>query len=659
VKAGRIVRGLLAAAIGACPGAASGQDSAPSPSPPPLRPFYDYPFGPPTTSERALSVEEAIAAALAQASSYSQAQIEERIAGEDLRQTRAALRPQLTAPLTYFGTTPADRADGRVPSFAPSIGIHETSALMTASGALDLSGSLRAAHSHAREQLAAARAGTEAARRDLALATVDAYYGLALARQKRRLADESLAIAEGFAEITSEQSSAGEAEPAELHRARAEALKRRDELEQARAAESAGAGSLRALTGLDSSVYVAVARLGPELPPLGDFAQYAEAVVDSRPQLRQIDALSRAAEEEARAARGERRPQLAYALSAGFDALDLGQVRHYSGGAAIVSLRIPVFDFGASRSREAQARLRRQGLEAARETTARVLRQEFDTARAAAFSAVQRQGYARERAEASEKSLKALTNRYRRRKATITEVVDAQSAYAEARVAYYQAIADLSTARVRLEVDPVRAVFTPAPAPATSAPGPESCGLGPERAPQLVDLHLGMTVDDVRRRFPGVEVQSPKKTGLQNLKLEADDLARLPSNDPAFAPSKVALRFFEGRLYYFRVSYYAVTWESLGRFLTRVAGRLDLPGPWKAFYDWQLKTLRDAEDLSDMALECEGFRVRVGLGIEGVEGEQRPHVKVEDTAVVQRIRTREAEEARREAEEETSSPDNR
>src|SRR5260221_10879537 len=100
-------------------------------------------------------------------------------------------------------------------------------------------------------------------------------------------------------------------------------------------------------------------------------------------------------------------------------------------------------------------------------------------------------GNTRARAEASERSLKLLTNRYRRRKATITEVVDAQSAYAEARVAYYQAIADLSTARLRLEVDPVGAVFTPAPAPATSAPGRESCALGFDRAPQLVDLHLG------------------------------------------------------------------------------------------------------------------------------------------------------------------------
>jgi outer membrane protein TolC len=659
VNTSSLRRGLLAAATVVCPGTASAQERTPPPSPPPLRAFYDYPFGPATTSERALTVEEAIAAALVQASSYRQAQIEERIADEDLRQTRAALLPQLTAPMTYFGTTPAARAEGRVPSFAPSIGINETSALVVASGALDLSGSLRATRGHAHELLAAARAGAETARRELALTTVDAYYGLALARQKRRLADETLAIAEGFAELTSEQNSAGETGEAEMHRARAEALKRRDELEQARAAESAAADALRALTGIDGSVYLGVSRLGPELPPLGDFTQYTEAVVDSRPQLRQIDSLARASTAEERAARDERRPQVAYALSAGFDALDLGQVRHYSGGAAVVSLRIPVFDFGASRSREAQARLRREGLEAVRESTARALRQEFYTARATAFSAVQRLQYARERAEASERSLKLLTNRYRRRKATITEVVDAQSSYAEARVAYYQAIADLSTARVRLEVDPVRAVFTPAPAPTAQAPDLDACRLGRERAPQLVGLQLGMTVDDVRRRFPGVEVQSPKKTGLLNLKLEADDLAAVPSDDPAFAPSKVALRFFEGRLYYFRVSYYAVTWESLGRFLTRVAGRLDLPGQWRAFYDWQLKTLRDAEDLSDMALECEGFRVRVGLGIEGVEGEQKPHVKVEDTAVVQRLRTREAEEARREAEEQTSSPDNR
>jgi hypothetical protein len=212
---------------------------------------------------------------------------------------------------------------------------------------------------------------------------------------------------------------------------------------------------------------------------------------------------------------------------------------------------------------------------------------------------------------------------------------------------------------MRLEVDPVRAVFTPTPAPAAKAPTPEVCGFTSERAPQLVDLRLGMTVDDVRRRFPGVENPSPKKSGLLNLKLEGDDLAVLPSDDPAFAPSKVALRFFEGRLYYFRVSYYAVTWDSLGRFLTRVAGRLALPGEWKAFYDWRLKTVREAEDLSDMALECQGFRVRAGLGIEGVEDEQRPHVKVEDTAILQRLRTREAEESRREAEEQTSSPDRR
>jgi len=119
------------------------------------------------------------------------------------------------------------------------------------------------------------------------------------------------------------------------------------------------------------------------------------------------------------------------------------------------------------------------------------------------------------------------------------------------------------------------------------------------------------------------------------------------------------LRFFDDHLYYFRVSYYGSTWSSLGDFLTRTAAQMAVDGSWKAFYDWELKTLRDAEDLSDMALECRGFRIRVGLGIEGVGGEQKPHVKIEDTAVLQRLRLREAEEARKEAEDQAAASENK
>ena len=623
-------------------------------SPAPLRPFYDYPFGPTTASERRLSVAEAIAAALAQTSPYRQALLEEKSADEGVRQARATFLPQLTAPLTYFGTTPAHGAAAGVPSFAPSLGVNETTALVSAGGAVDVSGGLRASARRAHDARAAAQAGTAAARRDLVLATVDAYYGLALARQKRRLADETLAIAEGFAEITSEQQAAGEGADADLHRARAEALKRRDELEQARAAESAAADALRTLTGTPADVYLAVARLGPELPPLGPFSQYEEkVVVEARPQLRQLDALAQTAVDEERLARADRRPQLAYTVSAGFDAIDLGQLRRYSGGSAVVSLRVPVFDFGASRSREAQAEIRREEFEVMRESTRRALQQEFYSARAAAFSARGRQATAQERAVESEKSLKLVTNRYRRHKATITDVVDAQSAYSDARTAYYQAIADFSMARVRLEADPAASEFAPSrPAAAVkeSLP-PAACAASPGQAPEIVGLRLGMTVDDARRLFPTIEETRTKKGGIVNIKLDEQDLASLPPpSDPRFKPTKVALRFYEDHLYYFRVSYYDATWASLGDFLVHAAAQMAVDGSWKAFYDWELKTLRDAEDLSDRALECRSFRVRVGLGIEGVGGDQKPHVKVEDPAILRALRLREAEEARKEAE---------
>ena len=71
------------------------------------------------------------------------------------------------------------------------------------------------------------------AKRELTLATVDAYYGLVLARQKRHLADETLALAEAFVNLAVRRQARGEGEAADLYRIRSAAATRRDELEQA------------------------------------------------------------------------------------------------------------------------------------------------------------------------------------------------------------------------------------------------------------------------------------------------------------------------------------------------------------------------------------------------------------------------------------------
>jgi outer membrane protein TolC len=331
-------------------------------------PYYDYPYGSRTPGHRSVSVEQAVELALRNASLYQQARFDEGIAGEDVRQARAAFLPQFSVPLTYVGnTTSRVRAPGDpvIYSFVSSSAINETSAFISATGALDLSGRLRAALRRSRAQLAAARAGTLAARRALAIATVDAYYGLALARQKRRLADETLALAEAFVKIAENLKARGEVEETDVLRARSAALLRRDELEQARAAESAAMDLLRALTGIDFGTHVAQPLLTNDLPSAADFDDYAEELIKGRPELNQLDALRRAAVEDAALARRELWPELTYSLNGGFDAADFRPLSRYSGGQAIVSLTAAARPSSASTSpsstggRAAAARRRR------------------------------------------------------------------------------------------------------------------------------------------------------------------------------------------------------------------------------------------------------------------------------------------------------------
>lgn len=443
----------------ATPEPSTPQEQSPLPQPQQRRvdrppPGFDRQGGTSDTTARSLTVDEAIALALGQTNAYRQAQFEERIAAQDVKQARAAFLPQLTVPLTYFGTTPSQVRAADEPltfSYVSSSAINETIGLAQAEGELDISGRLRASLGRSKRLLEAARAGTLVTRRALVLETVDAYYGLVLARQRRRLAEETLSLAEGFLKVTEGMMQRGEGEESDVLRARAQVSTRRDELEQARAGESAAMDVLRVLTGVDFSTPIDPSRIAQDLPTVSDFSSYTDELIKSRPELAQLDAQKRAALEDARIARSERLPQLSYTLNGGFDAADFKPLKRYAGGSATVTLTIPVFDFGASKSRETQARLRAQQFDDQRENALRLLKQEFYTARATALSALVRIKETEAGAVSAQQNMTLIFARYRVKKATITDVVDAQAAYAEARLAYFQAIIDYRTSRIRLE----------------------------------------------------------------------------------------------------------------------------------------------------------------------------------------------------------------
>jgi outer membrane protein len=434
---------------------ATSQTASPSASPSPGAPASS----PPDTEKliKPLTLDDAIRLALVQASTFEQARINERLAAEDVRQARAAFLPRLAAAPGVVYTSPAIGTSTppqtpRAPSFIGANAITEYQGLVNATGELDASGRLRATLRRNQALLEAARAGTEVARRALMLATNDAYFGLALAISNRRAAAQNVTDAEEFERITNLLLQGGEVAPVDAIRARLQTTARRDELEQARANEAAAADSLRVLVGYDFTTPIATTDLLLETPQAGEVERFTDAAIASRPEFAQFAAERRAAEQDVRIARSERRPQITYSINGGFvtDSLSPPNIREHTGTSAAVGVSIPLFDWGASRSREQQARLRAQAAESARTVAARGFAQQFFTARAQALAALARIRLATIGIADAESNVAASRARYRAGEAGIIEVTDAQNTLNARRTALYQAIFDYQSARARL-----------------------------------------------------------------------------------------------------------------------------------------------------------------------------------------------------------------
>jgi outer membrane protein TolC len=402
-----------------------------------------------------LTLDEALRLANVQASTYQSAILNERIAAEDVRQAQAAFKPKVSAPLEYIYTSPATGlppGEPRTQSFIANNAISEYLAMGTVAGDVDIAGKLRATLAKNRALLAAAHAGTEVARRALAQAVIEAYYGLALAIAQHRAAEGNLAAAEEFERITALLLSGGEVAQVDLTRAQLQTLARRDELERARVNEEVAAGSLRVFVNYEFDRPIATTELALALPTDAEYQQFKSTDVTRRPEFSQLEQQLRAAREEIRIARADRWPALSYSINGGFDTDSLRgpRLREHSGVSAQVSLTIPIFDWGATRSKERQAALRVQVAENERTIAQKGFTQQFFAAQAQAASAATRIRLAREGVTKAQDNLTASIARYRAGEAQIVEVTDAQTTLVTQRSALYQAIFDYQIALSRL-----------------------------------------------------------------------------------------------------------------------------------------------------------------------------------------------------------------
>lgn len=407
-------------------------------------------------SSNVVTLDEALRLANLQASAFQQAGFNEQIAAEDLRQAKAAFLPRLSAPLSYLYTTPATGlppGEPRAPSFIANNAVGEYQAYMEVSGDFDIAGRLRATVARNRSLLAAAHAGTEVARRALSQAVTETYYGLALASAQRRAAEQNLAAAEEFEHITSLLLSGGEVASVDLTRAQLQTIARRDELERARANEEVAAGSLRVLVGYDITKPISTSDLALATPTDAEVQRFKAADVSRRPDFLQFDSQLEAAKQDVKIARADRLPSLSYSILGGFDTDSLKgpRLKEHSGVSGLISLSIPIFDWGSTKSKERQARLKVQLAESERSVASRGFTQEFYAAQALAASAAVRVRLAAAGITQAESNLNASIARYRAGEAQIVEVTDAQTTLVTQRSAFYQALFDYQIALGRLK----------------------------------------------------------------------------------------------------------------------------------------------------------------------------------------------------------------
>ncbi|HEX8185508.1 MAG TPA: TolC family protein [Blastocatellia bacterium] len=440
----------------------AGRSQQPTPQSKPEQPLApSIPFAPPAAQQPArqvtpLALDEAVRLAGAQASSFQQARLNELIAAEDARQARLAFLPRVVSTFSHVYNSPALGAHPagtpREMSFINANAITEYEALLGLTGDIDTSGRLRATLRRSGALLEAARAGTEVARRALAQAVNEAYFGLALAAARRRSAEQSLTAASEFEQITQLLLDAGEVAEVDLTRARLQTATRRDEAEQARAAESVAADSLRIFVGYDFTAPIATTDIAIASPDLTELERFTSETIARRPELAQFEAERRAAEQEVKIAHADRLPQVSYFINSGFDtgSLKPSPLKMHTGVLASISVTIPIFDWGASRSRELQARLRARAAESQRELALRSFAQQFYTARAQALSAAARARILQSSIADAQRNVQTSIARYRGGEASIVEVTDAQTTLATQRAALFQALFDYQVARAHL-----------------------------------------------------------------------------------------------------------------------------------------------------------------------------------------------------------------
>jgi outer membrane protein TolC len=413
---------------------------------------------PPSTALPAITLQNALTRARQYGGQVQSATLAALQAKEDTAQTRAARLPSVNA-FNQFIYTEGNRTLSGV--FVANDGVH----VYNEQAVVHEEALAYIRHGEINRALAAeavARARVDVAARGVTATVVSNYYAIVLAQRKLINVRSSLGEAQRFFELTQQQERGGEVARADVVKAQIDLQQRQRDLQEAQLAIDKARIGLGVLIFPNLTVDFSVADdLQPPalLPPMEEARSQA---VDSSPDLRAATAGVQEAGGEMVVARYGYIPSLGLDFFYGLDANQFlvrtphpapeNGYRQNLGYVAQATLNIPVWNWGATRSKIKQAEIKRDQARLDLTLTQRELQGNLATGYAEARGAQAQLESLRSSVDLAAESLRLVLLRYQAGESTALEVVDAQNTSLQARNAYDEGLARYRVALANLQI---------------------------------------------------------------------------------------------------------------------------------------------------------------------------------------------------------------
>jgi outer membrane protein TolC len=383
-----------------------------------------------------ITMEDALARARAVSPQLLSANLGAQIAHQDTVQAKAALLPNAQAFSQYIYTQPNGTLTG---IFVSNDGPHVYNDQAQIHGDIYAPGKIADYH-RAIAAEAVARARADLAVRGIVATVAQNYYGMVVGERKLANAHASLNEAQTFLDITTKLEAGGEAAHVDVVKAQILVEQRQRDLQDAElAAEKARIGlavlifpnyrqNFTVEDNLDSAVTL------PDFPVIQSLAS------NNNPDIRAAQAAVLQSNYEVTSARAALYPSLSFDYFYGINANQFALHDPYGhnnlGSAAQAQLTVPIWTWGAARSKIRQAEMRVQQARADLTATQRELLGNLNSYYLEAQSAAAQLASLRRSVALSQDNLRLTQLRYQAGESTAQEVVDAQNGLTQARAAY-------------------------------------------------------------------------------------------------------------------------------------------------------------------------------------------------------------------------------